>query len=134
RTWLVQDVSPSFPRWCYTAAMPQFTHRPAFPDQPDSHAEHRIVVYDGVIVGTVTRELTAHRGTVWRWNAMSEVKHSKGGEVQTFEEALPLIKAAVLESMEQWPDLLEEKRAFQKRGRDATNHWLRLHGKPEREI
>lgn len=114
--------------------MPQFTHRPAYRDQPDTHATHRIVVYDGVIVGMVFQTVTAHRGTVWKWSAMSEVKRSKGGEVQTFEEALPLIKAGVLESMERWPHLLKEKREFQKRGRDASNHWARIHGKPERDI
>ncbi|RDE10110.1 hypothetical protein DVH29_01565 [Pelagibacterium lacus] len=114
--------------------MPQFTHRPAFPDQPDSHAEHRVVVYDGVRVGSATYHLTAHRGHVWSWGAMAADGHSVGGECQSLEEALELIKEGVLASMERWPDLLEEKRALQKLARDSFNHWARAHGKRERDI
>jgi len=124
----------SFRSLRYHAPITQLTHRPAFPHQPDSHADYRIVIYYGVIVGSISHETTAYRGRVWRWSTMSEVNHSKGGEAQSLEEALPLIKAAVVESMERWPDLLEKDQEHQKRGRDSFNHWARIHGKPEREI
>lgn len=110
--------------------MPTFTHRPSFPADARSHERDRGVWYDGVHVGRAYHEVTAHRGHKWQWSALAADGHDAIGEADTLEEALELIRAACLASMERWPGLLEETRALQRKVRDNHNAWLRSKGKP----
>lgn len=109
-----------------------FTHRPSYPDEPKTHATHRLIFFDGKQCGGIAYVQTAHRGWVWEWGAIGPLGQKEMGEAQTREEALALAKDAAKRAMEKWPGLLEENHAFQERAREAHNERRRRHGKPER--